>query len=716
MAFTTLFNKAEIKNENERKEPSLSHNEKSNNKLENWPKFGTTISDLIKSQQIRVFVDASFVKSTAFSKFANEWHVNKDSMHTTKFFYVPSFEIMKLTKEECKDLISEDYRELAGNDLNACFEKIADQYLDWKIVFLTASGDNGYDAKSSANSKGLQLRWYGMNQEGQLQALYTKKQIEYKTENLFKLTTELVSINSVVNATSSVPTNGERVIAECCRTVFYLKDAMMTDHTSITYATNDSGFFAKIYTLKSLRIDIWENKARRMIKGKVEIPGVCWPVDILKNDIGEFVGILVPASKGIQLTRSVLNGVTGLFQYFPRWDRQDLCTLAITILDKICSMHNYGLYFGCINPATIYVEKPDEVYFVDTDCWQIEGYPAISRNQTFTPPELLRDDYPRLLYTADQENYQVALLTFMLMMPGKFPYAKSKGTDERISIINMTFPFGIGGMRRSVDAERPSGIWRIVWDHLPYRMCEAFFNTFNPNGKYAVPNKRLKAKDWLNIVRDFNRSLSTLDKSDSCNIFPKTFRRDNKRIFVRCKHCGQEHPNFYFMHNVQVHKETINIWERGYRICLPCANDKSAVHFKCECCGREFYYTNRTKIVHDIGKMDFNWYDQRWCRDCKKRTTKCGNCGREVPIYQMREFEDKLRNLKVNVCGECFKIKLNDAKREREKWNNDIYMWRSCSNRYCGCRFPITNGEVEFYKKKGLNLPTRCPKCRNRRY
>lgn len=531
----------------------------------------------------------------------------------------------------------------------------------------------------------------------------------------FKLTANPAPVERSVRMPNRVPTTGERVITKYNGIVLYLKEALMTDHISITYATNHVDFFAKIYIVDVLRLDMLENKANRMLHEKIEIPGVCWPIDILNDNNGYFVGILVPVSRGIQLTRSIFNGATGLSQFFPQWNKIDLCVLTVTILDKIQKMHDFGLLFGCINPASIYISEAKDVYFVDTDCWQVEGYPALSHNQTFTPPELLRDNKTLLIYTMDQENYQIAVLTFMLMMPGKFPYAKGKNADERDSIIDMAFPFSVGGgMRRSRDAERPSGIWRIVWDHLPYQMCDEFYNTFHSNGKYARPGYRLNTTNWLKMTKDFNEILMNSNSADSCSMFPRTFRRDGKRMFVRCNICGQEHPDYYFIHSIYVQQEKIDIWERGYRICLPCASDQSNMSFQCECCGRQFYYTNRMKVLHEIGKSDFDFKKQRWCNDCKKRTIKCGHCGREVPIYQIREFEDRLRNLRTNVCGNCFKEMIEKSKQEKEAWKNSVSRWVSC--RSCGRSFSITNGEIEYFSRKGYKLPTRCPNCRKKRY
>lgn len=541
---------------------------------------------------------------------------------------------------------------------------------------------------------------------------------EMREERVFEIATKCIAIGRSSKIAKIIPNVGHKVFTKYNRVPLFLKEAIMTDHISVTYSTDYTEYYAKIYTSDALHIDMIERKAERMIQEKVEISGVCWPIDMIIDNAGCFVGILVPVSKGVQLTRSILNGSTGLSQFFPQWNKTDLCVLTISILKKICKMHALGLMFGCINPASIYVENAGEVYFVDTDGWQIEDFPAFSQNQTFTPPEIMRDNRPQLLYTLDQENYQVAVLTFMLMMPGKFPYAKGKNVSEQNSIMDMSFPFSVGGgMLRSEDAERPSGIWRIVWDHLPYKMCESFYNTFHSKGKYSSPGYRLDVKEWLRMTEEYESMLKDSKRADSRSMFPRTFRRDGKRAFVRCNICGQEHPEFYFIHNIRVQKEKINIWERGYRICIPCANGQSDVFFTCQCCGRQFYYTNRTKVLHEIGKSEFDFKNQKWCKDCKRQTIICRHCGKEVPVYQIKEFEDRRRNLRMSVCGNCFRKMIEKSKQERAEsvvWKNSVDHWVICRN--CGRSFPITNGDMEYFSRKGYNLPTRCPNCRKIRY
>lgn len=68
--------------------------------------------------------------------------------------------------------------------------------------------------------------------------------------------------------------------------------------------------------------------------------------------------------------------------------------------------------------------------------------------------------------------------------------------------------------------------------HLSYQICDGFYNTFHSSGKYAQPGRRLSTTDWLKMTKDFANALTNSNRADSRSMFPRTFRRDGKRIFV----------------------------------------------------------------------------------------------------------------------------------------------------------------------------------------
>lgn len=688
-----------------------------------WPRFGTTTDQLIPVSQLKVFIDASFVKGAGFPAFRDAWQAGRVNQFATRYYFLPSCEKQKLSPRELQLLSAADCREFVCTDLTDCFARMVSKGLNWNVLWLTESAELGIAAQNAAKQSGrIYLRWYGMDAAGRLKSLTpagTERPAapapaapEPSVPMVFRPTTVGARIARNAHPVNAVPGTGAVILAAGSGRRYSLQAPVMTDHSSITYKTNDPAFFAKIYTVNALKIDLFENKAKRMVQEKIQIEGVCWPQDILTDSRGTFLGILVPASRGVQLSRSVFSGTAGIQKYFPNWDKRDICTLTLTILRTVCALQNTGVYFGCFNPASVYIESSRKVYFVDADAWQIEGYPVISRNITFTPPELLSEEKKLHLFTADEENYQAALLAFMLMLPGKYPYAKRNRKTDDDSIRNMSFPFSIGGdMKRSEDAERPSGAWQIVWDHLPYRLCSNFYHSFHHSGNYAKPGTRLRASSWLGLIEQFEKHLDTPGGAESRMLFPATFRRDGKRNFVRCRICGKEHPEFYFLRKIRMQRETINIWDKGYRVCLPCAVDRSEspnARFTCRCCNKTFYYTNRTQIMHEIGKLDFDWTEQKWCHNCKKQTVRCTRCRQEVPVYQMREFHDRQRNQKRNVCGKCLGELINEEKQRR----NMVYRTAVCRN--CRRSFNITYGDKEHFESKGYSLPTRCPNCRGR--
>ena len=79
---------------------------------------------------------------------------------------------------------------------------------------------------------------------------------------------------------------------------------------------------------------LFEDKVRKMLDKKLQCEGVCWPVDLLRNAEGGFVGVLVPAAEGYQLKQQLMSQ-QGLEEHFPNWNRRQLTHLVKVILEKI---------------------------------------------------------------------------------------------------------------------------------------------------------------------------------------------------------------------------------------------------------------------------------------------------------------------------------------------------------------------------------------------
>lgn len=453
---------------------------------------------------------------------------------------------------------------------------------------------------------------------------------------------------------------------------YTLKKQEVLNSGAITYSTDVPGVWVKLFEGKSLNT-FTEAKIRRMLTQTVTIPGVCWPKSVVTDESGVFRGYTLQEFKGHSLHLCVFKRA-GIEHYFPHWTKLDLCELTETILKKIRFLHNRNILFGCINPAAIFVAGKDEVYFTDTDNYQIDGFPCLVYNLSFTAPELL--DKRMYFATKASENFAVAELVFMLMMPGKTPYAS--GTEEApVELIRrMQFPYSSG---RLYGKQALPGMWRFMWSHLE-SLKGSFYNVFQSGGKYSKPEERKDAVYWESAVRHYREYLADPEDPESLKIYPETFKHSKGEVFYRCRYCGKEHPRFYFPDK----------YFDSFRICNACMEKRSDVSFTCKACGKTYYYTNSTALFHKMKKMqDSEWQDQKYCSDCKKKTLPCNSCGKQWPVY----------HLKKGTCPDC-----NKKRRE------EVYKEEYCLK--CGSWFNITVEEHEYRLRNGREDYTWCPDCR----
>lgn len=90
-------------------------------------------------------------------------------------------------------------------------------------------------------------------------------------------------------------------------------------------------------------------------------------------------------------------------------------------------------------------------------------------------------------------------------------------------------------------------------------------------------------------------------------------------------------------------------------------------------------------------------FPSRLKKSSKLNYKTCEHCGEEKPEEL---FADD------TTCWKCF----NRIREERNRSRNEVYMTLTCPK--CSEEFTITRGEYEFYTSNGLELPKRCPKCR----
>lgn len=438
---------------------------------------------------------------------------------------------------------------------------------------------------------------------------------------LFANASQITSEPDIFLPSTVIPQEGDILKTSLSGTEVRLTKQLGGGGEGMVFETSMPDLVCKIYNEKN-RTSHRVEKLKRMVGCGFKCPGICWPTDIVFNREGQIVGYLMPRAKGVELQRSVF--VPKLLQRkFPDWDRRALVHLAVTILEKISYLHQNNIIMGDINPLNILVASPTEVYFVDTDSFQIEELPCTVGTIIFTAPEMQGKKFGSFLRTLGNEYFAVATLMFMIMLPGKPPYSQLGGDDPVANIKKMDFSYPLGDKTNS---KTPDGAWRFCWSHLPYRLKKAFYNTFRYDGENASAMDRISTEDWLDIFRWY-LDLLEIGKfqnrdPESIKILPKRFKIPSGNI-ARCRLCGQE-----------VDADSL---ENGY--CKSCLYKGDEI--ECSRCHKPMIYTNKRKLE---GKKP-----APVCKECFEAlsavytTATCLDCGNSFSIKQGEKeyFEQK---------------------------------------------------------------------------
>jgi len=277
----------------------------------------------------------------------------------------------------------------------------------------------------------------------------------------------------------------------------------------------------RLTTIRQKKIDL-------MLSRKIVKEGICWPIDYVKNDTGQFVGYLMPRAKGKPMQHTMFVKPV-LERSFPNWSRIDLINLCIAFLDKVSFLHGINIIVGDINPLNVLItEESNNVWLVDTDSFQIEGFPCPVGTVNFTAPEIQGTNYAEFLRTKEHELFAVATMLFMILHPGKPPYAQEGGGDPAENIKKTNFAYPVFG--KDVSGRAPQGPWQNIWANLHRDVQVAFWNTFKNN-------QHIEVLKWRGILRGYRSEV--LKGNFSNEIFPTTFRITDP-VEVVCGNCSEK--------------------------------------------------------------------------------------------------------------------------------------------------------------------------------
>lgn len=324
-----------------------------------------------------------------------------------------------------------------------------------------------------------------------------------------------------------MPNVGENVIGIKSRNIYQLtKQGESGGEGKIFEIKNEPNIVAKIYHKDKLTTNKLE-KLTLMTSKNIAIDGVCWPIELIKNEKGEVLGYIMPKADGKTIQTQIMTK-PALLRNFPNLDRKNLVELCMDFLFMVRKLHDLNIIIGDINPNNILINKRGILYFVDTDSYQVENYPCPVGTVNFTAPEIQGKNYADFLRTKEHELFAVTTMLFMLLLPGKPPYAQQDGEEQSKNIRAMQFPYPFSDKSTG---KAPEGPWRNIWSNLPYSVKECFYKTFSDNKRHTI-------EELINVMKKY---YELLNKNHASNIlFPDTLKILDP-IDINCSKCDRVH-------------------------------------------------------------------------------------------------------------------------------------------------------------------------------
>lgn len=481
--------------------------------------------------------------------------------------------------------------------------------------------------------------------------------------------------------TAAIPTVGDGVVAETreYRRALVLGDVLGEGGEGSVFAIEgDYNQVAKIFD-KAHRTEHRRAKIALLLSHELEAPGIAFPTSMIENSDGEFIGYTMPRASGKVLQATIMRPAR-FKKVYPNWTKSDLVDVCISFLEKVAYLHSLNILIGDINPKNLMVDERKNVWIIDADSWQFEGYPCPVGTPMFTA-STITGDYAKALRTLEEEQFAVATMLFMILITGQFPYTRAgaDGGDFAALIRERKFPYQFKG---ASDQDQPEGTWKFQWSHLPPKVKSLFWNTFHRDGNRS--DRCPTANEWLDVFRDYRQFFDSPDNFDplSNDVYPFRFRAFRPDTPIRdCPQCERPHA-------------IVGLWDdvsRSYYepdLCYDCNQSKS----RCSDCGKP--------------KPAASLRDGR-CWECNRKHAyaECAECGKETPR----------RYLINGLCSNCQLVPCKDCRTPTSKTSLTHGRCASCvkkaeemdAARLCAdCSQPfITFDHERWFTTRGLAIP-----------
>jgi TonB family protein len=230
-------------------------------------------------------------------------------------------------------------------------------------------------------------------------------------------------------------------------------------------------------------------------------PALVWPADLLRDEEGRTVGLLMRRVSGMQRAFELYNPATRRVRS-PHFDYARLHRAARNVAAAFAALHAAGYVVGDANESNVLVDDEGNVTVIDTDSFQVRD-PATGEvfrcpvgRPEFAPPELQGRTLSEVDRTPEHDRFALGVLVFQLLMEGTHPFAgrwpgpgEPPPVPERIA--RGLFPYTPGG-----EVNPPRNAPPI--DLLHPLLRGAFRRCFEVG--HADPGARPQAHEWVAVL------------------------------------------------------------------------------------------------------------------------------------------------------------------------------------------------------------------------
>ncbi len=293
-----------------------------------------------------------------------------------------------------------NYRTNTSNDA-----KIREVARDYDLILVTEDGGN----KTLADLDGIRaVVWAPISKRAQKP--YSAKPQTAPKVRPFKRASSITEQRGLATQPGTIPAEGDHIMIGSNRQSVELGRQIGAGGEGQVFELVGDSRVAKIYHADQLtanRIAKLDLMASRAVSRK----DVCWPEQLVYSLDKCAIGYVMQRAHGYPLQKSVFVKPL-LLERFPNWQRENLVNICIAFLEHLQYLHSLNVLVGDINPMNVLVHGDgSEVFIVDADSFQVEGFPCPVGTVNFSPSQLQNVNFKFILRSEDDELFELAPLS-----------------------------------------------------------------------------------------------------------------------------------------------------------------------------------------------------------------------------------------------------------------------------------------------------------------